>query len=137
MDRVSVEKRSANMRAVKAKNTTPEIFVRKASHKLGLRFRIHRADLPGCPDIVFPKHKTVIFVNGCFWHGHAGCRRASLPKSNSAFWKAKIGRNRARDRSVREKLGALGWRVVTIWQCEVPNDAAAMSRVASVILKPT
>src|SRR5690349_21365180 len=85
LDKLTREQRSANMRAVKSKNTAPEILARRAAHRMGLRFRIHRHDLPGCPDIVLPKYHTVVFVHGCFWHGHRGCSRAVLPKSNPKF----------------------------------------------------
>src|SRR5688500_12073453 len=98
VDRLTREQRSANMRAVKSKNTAPEILVRRAAHRLGLRFRNHGSYLPGRPDVVLRKHQAVIFVHGCFWHGHKGCRRASLPKSNLAFWREKIVGNRLRDK---------------------------------------
>src|SRR4051812_5135938 len=101
MDRISKTQRSANMRAVRGKNTAPELAIRKAAHRLGLRFRLHRKDLPGTPDLVFPKWRTVIFVNGCFWHGHVGCRRASIPSSNTEFWRAKLSKNVERDRKNR------------------------------------
>jgi DNA mismatch endonuclease, patch repair protein len=104
------------MRAVKSKDTAPEILARRAAHRMGLRFRVHRQDLPGRPDIVLPKHRTVVFVHGCFWHGHADCARAALPKSNSEFWKEKIGRNRLRDRRVYAALRKLGWHVAVLWQ---------------------
>jgi DNA mismatch endonuclease, patch repair protein len=122
------------MRAVKSKNTAPEILVRRAAYQLGMRFRIHRSGLPGRPDIVFPKYRAVVFVHGCFWHGHRGCQRAGLPKSNIVFWKEKIGRNRLRDRRAYADLIKLGWRVIVIWQCEIPNLDAALARLSSEML---
>ena len=97
MDRVDHKIRSRIMASVKSKNTTPELAVRKLAHRLGYRFRLHRRDLPGTPDLVFPKYQTVVQVNGCFWHGHKGCRNSVAPKSNSEFWKEKIEGNQARD----------------------------------------
>jgi DNA mismatch endonuclease (patch repair protein) len=100
---------------------------------MGLRFRVHRRDLPGRPDIVLPKYRTVVFVHGCFWHGHKGCARAVLPKSNSEFWTEKIRRNRLRDRHVCAALKKLGWRVVVLWQCQIGNmDAAAVKLGAAL-----
>lgn len=122
-DKVSAEQRSRNMARVKNKNTAPEIVVRKTLHRLGYRFRLHRRDLPGNPDIVLPRYRTVIFVHGCFWHGHPGCRRAARPSSNVEFWNVKLDKNRQRDADVRQRLTALGWQVLTIWQCETKNPA--------------
>lgn len=120
-DVFSPEKRSEVMRAVKGKDTKPEIALRKALHRLGYRYRLNVKDLPGKPDLVFPRHKTVIFVHGCFWHGH-GCKRGRrVPKTNRAYWKDKIARNKARDEKNANALKALGWRVVTIWECELPG----------------
>ncbi|MEM6627016.1 MAG: very short patch repair endonuclease [Pseudomonadota bacterium] len=112
------EDRSRVMRAVKSKNTTPELRVRRAAHKLGYRFRLYRKDLPGRPDLVFAKHRTVIFVHGCFWHAHDCARGARIPKTNTEYWLQKRARNQARDAKAREDLEALGWRVATIWECE-------------------
>lgn len=119
IDHVSSAKRSAIMGAVHGKNTTPELLVRSAAHRLGLRFRLHSARLPGRPDLVFPKWKTVVFVNGCFWHRHPGCRRTTIPKSNAAFWRQKFRQNMRRDAANYERLAALGWKVVVLWQCEL------------------
>jgi DNA mismatch endonuclease, patch repair protein len=106
------------MRAVRRANTTPEILVRKAAHGLGLRFRLHRRDLPGTPDLVFPRLRTLVFVHGCFWHRHAKCARATTPKTRAAFWLDKFDANVARDKRTMAKLRTLGWRVVVIWECE-------------------
>ena len=112
------------MSRVKSKDSGPEMLVRRAFHGEGLRFRLHRRDLPGTPDLVLPKYKVVVFVHGCFWHGHPGCRRASIPATNSAFWKTKLEGNARRDLANRARLEALGWTVVTIWSCEAAPDAA-------------
>lgn len=120
-DHVDRRKRSEMMRAVKSKNTSTEMIVRSAAHRLGLRFRLHRADLPGKPDLVFPRWKTVVFVHGCFWHRHKGCKKASLPKTNVEFWTSKFARNVERDLKNIKDLKSLGWGVLTIWQCQIPN----------------
>ena len=112
-------KRSEIMGRIRGKDTKPEILVRKKLHAAGFRFRLHRKDLPGRPDITLPKHKTVIFVHGCFWHGHEGCKANRIPKTNGEFWSAKIARNRELDADNRAALEALGWKVVVVWECEV------------------
>jgi len=117
------------MRAVKSRDTTPELAVRKSLFALGYRYRLNRADLPGKPDIVFPGRKTVVFVHGCFWHGHNCARGSREPKSNSDYWRAKIGRNRLRDSLVAGQLAAMGWRVVTVWECETRNEVAMTKRL--------
>src|ERR1700735_3133316 len=96
--------RSENMRALRGRNTTPELAVRHAAHRLGLRFRLHRSDLPGKPDLTFAKWRTVLFVNGCFWHQHSGCKKATIPKTNVDFWRAKLSRNGVRDVDVNRRL---------------------------------
>ena len=123
MDKLSPRERSANMSAVKDRNTGPEMRVRKALHAMGYRFRLHRSDLPGKPDIVLPKHRLCIFVHGCFWHRHPGCRRATTPATNTARWLKKFEDNRRRDLKAMEGLLALGWNVFTIWECRTkpPN----------------
>lgn len=118
VDIVSPEKRSAMMAAVRTKNTRPELIVRRILHREGLRYRLHRSDLPGAPDLVFPKRRTVIFVHGCFWHGHDGCRYATVPKTRREFWIAKIDANRARDARAVEALRKDGWNVIVVWECE-------------------
>jgi len=119
------ETRSRNMRAVRGKDTKPELAVRRAAHGLGLRFRLFRRDLPGRPDLTFPKWRAVIFVNGCFWHQHAGCSKGVLPKSNVTFWETKLSDNILRDRQNLIKLQKQGWRVFVIWECDVRRLGAA------------
>lgn len=121
MDIVSREKRSAMMANIKSRNTRPEIAVRRAAHRLGLRFRLNRRDLPGSPDLVFPRHRTTIFVHGCYWHRHEGCKFAYTPKSNVAFWTAKLQANVDRDARVKQVLEDHAWNVVVIWECETKN----------------
>ena len=115
------EQRSRNMSAIKSKNTKPEITVRKLLHSMGYRFRLHRKDLPGSPDIVLPKYKTVIFVHGCFWHRHENCKYASTPKTRTDFWNKKFTENKKRDSEIQEKIKNLDWRSVVIWECETKN----------------
>lgn len=111
--------RSEIMSRVRSKNTSPEILVRSSFHKAGLRFRIHRKDLPGNPDIVFPSRRIALFVNGCFWHGHEGCKRARIPASRREYWEGKLRRNVARDAANYALLESAGWRVVVLWECEL------------------
>ena len=118
------EERAAIMRAVKAKDTTPEIIVRSAAHALGFRFRLGGRGLPGRPDLVFVARRKVIFVHGCFWHGHDCKRGARAPKANAAYWRAKIAHNRARDAVVLSALAELGWDALVIWECETRDELA-------------
>jgi DNA mismatch endonuclease, patch repair protein len=124
-------KRSAVMRAVKGRGTSAELAIRRLVWSLGGRYRLNRSDLPGKPDIVLPGRRLAIFVHGCFWHGHDCARGARVPKANRAYWTAKIARNRARDIAAREALGATGWRVETIWECELKDHATLEARVRS------
>ena len=124
VDVFSPAQRSAVMRAVKSRDTGPELRVRSAAHALGLRFRLRRDDLPGKPDLVFPKLKLALFVHGCFWHGHACSRGARMPATNARYWRTKIARNVARDVAVIAALQALGWRARTIWECETKESEA-------------
>ncbi len=127
------EKRSAVMRRVKGRNTAPEMTVRRALTKLGARYRLHRKDLPGNPDIVLPGRKLAIFVHGCFWHGHDCARGARVPKQNRDYWVAKVARNVARDARACEALAALGWRVETVWECELKDPATLDARLAILL----
>jgi len=126
VDRLSKEHRSWLMSRVRGKDTTPEMVVRRVAHGLGFRYRLHRKDLPGKPDLVFPKLRSVIFVHGCFWHRH-GCKKATTPKSNTDFWLAKFERNVERDNQNKADLRAQGWRVKTIWECET-REIEALTR---------
>lgn len=117
--------RSENMRAIRSKDTKPELAVRSLVHGLGYRFRLHRPDLPGRPDLAFPVRRKVIFVHGCFWHSH-GCKSGLIPKSNRDFWLPKLKRNKARDSKNVEALAELGWKALVIWQCEL-RDSGSLS----------
>lgn len=118
-DVLSKEQRKRCMSHVRGKDTKPEVMVRQFLFAQGFRYRLYRKDLPGKPDIVLPKYNTVIFINGCFWHGHSGCKYATIPEANHDFWLAKISGNIERDKSNYAKLYELGWKVIEIWQCEL------------------
>lgn len=122
MDNVDPERRRQNMARVRGKNTVPEMRVRRVAHRMGLRFRLHRADLPGKPDLVFPRHHVAVFVHGCFWHRHEDCRRASVPATRETFWRAKFKGNVLRDQMQHAALVALGWRVIVLWECELKDE---------------
>lgn len=123
-DKLSSSQRKYCMSRIRGKDTKPEILVRKGLHARGFRFRLQDRRLPGRPDVVLPKYGVAIMVNGCFWHGHKGCRYATIPKTNEEFWEAKIARNRHRDEVTEAHLEALGWTVITIWECELRGGAA-------------
>jgi DNA mismatch endonuclease (patch repair protein) len=130
--------RSRQMALVRGKDTAPEMVVRRLAHGLGHRFRLHRKDLPGKPDLVFPSSRRAIFVHGCFWHGHADpdCRRARVPKTRTEFWTQKISRNAARDAVTDAALREAGWKVLTVWECETPvSKRAALTKKLSRFLK--
>jgi DNA mismatch endonuclease (patch repair protein) len=122
-------RRSEIMRAVRRAHTTPELAVRSMLHSLGLRFRVNRRDLPGSPDIVLPKHRTVIFVHGCFWHRHQGCRYATTPKTRQEYWIPKFAANIERDARKEAELRELCWRVLIVWECETKNREALELRL--------
>ena len=132
-DRLSKEHRSWNMSRIRGKNTKPEKLVRSLLHRMGYRFRLHRRDLPGKPDIVLPKYKTVIFVHGCFWHRHRGCKLAYTPRSRIEFWQKKFRSNVARDKKVQHALKAKGWRVIVVWECQPENSALLQERLSRVL----
>ena len=125
--------RRAVMRANKAKDTKPEVAVRRMLHAIGYRFRLHRRDLPGTPDIVFPSRRKAIQVHGCFWHQHEGCRRANVPAARPEYWGPKLARNKKRDREVQARLEALGWEVLTVWECEVADIHAVTERAVAFL----
>lgn len=121
--------RSRQMALIRSKDTAPEMAVRRLAHRLGYRYRLHRADLPGKPDMVFPSRKAVVFMHGCFWHGHDCKRGAREPKTNAEYWRAKIARNVERDDATMAALEARGWRSLVIWECEVKDAAAVAQRL--------
>ena len=128
-DKLTAQQRYHCMSHISGKNTKPEILVRKELHARGFRFRLHNKKLPGSPDVVLPKYGVAIMVNGCFWHRHKGCRYATKPKTNVEFWETKIARNRHRDEVTNAHLEALGWHVITIWECELRGKAEAASKL--------
>lgn len=128
-DKLTPEKRSWNMSRIRSKNTRTETEVRSLVHSMGFRYRLHRKDLPGKPDIVLPKYKTVVFVHGCFWHRHKGCKITTTPKSNTEFWKEKFAYNVKRDIEHQKKLKEMGWKVLIVWQCELKNKEDLASKV--------
>jgi len=129
MDTISAARRSALMSRIRSKDTKPELLVRSVLHKLGYRFRLHRRDLPGCPDIVLPRHQKIVLVQGCFWHGHT-CKLGVRPKSNQGYWHPKIERNRERDARTLATLIGQGWRVLQVWECEVQEVGRLEERLA-------
>ncbi|KVD51745.1 very short patch repair endonuclease [Burkholderia ubonensis] len=133
MDRLSPEKRSWLMSRVGSKNTKPERTVRQLLHRLGYRFRLHCKDLPGTPDVVFPKRRKALFVHGCFWHGHDQCRYARLPSTKVTYWSDKIAKNRLRDARNVEMLASEGWQVLVIWQCELKNVDLLVARLVGFL----
>lgn len=132
-DVVDTNTRSRMMAGIRGKDTSPEIRLRKALHRAGFRFRLHSARLPGRPDIVLPKYRTVVLVHGCFWHRHAGCRNASVPKTNAAFWEAKFARNVERDAVAVGRLRDIGWRVCIVWECAIRQrgEQAVVGEIAA------
>jgi DNA mismatch endonuclease (patch repair protein) len=129
MDRLTKEKRSWNMSRIRSSNTSPEKKIRSLLHKAGYRFRIHAKKLPGCPDIVLLKYKTIIFVHGCFWHRHENCRYAYFPKTRAEFWAKKFKDNVERDKRNLENLERLGWSVEVIWECETRNPEILLKKI--------
>ena len=127
------EKRSEIMSRIRGRDTRPEMIVRRIAHALGFRFRLHRKDLPGRPDIVFPRHQAVIVVHGCFWHRHPGCKRASSPKTREGYWQNKFEDNVVRDKRNETALRDLGWKVMVIWECETKDHEAVAARIESFL----
>lgn len=135
-DVFSPAKRSAVMRSVRSRDTGPELVVRRCAHALGFRFRLHRKDLPGAPDLVFPSRRVALFVHGCFWHGHTCARGARIPATNTDYWLAKIERNRTRHIRVVSALKASGWRADIIWECETRDAGELASRLLALLARP-
>ena len=132
-DTISKEQRSANMRAIRSKDMKPELCVRRAAHAMGYRFRLHRRDLPGKPDLVFSGLHKAIFVHGCFWHQHTECRDGHYPRSNSNYWEPKLARNKERDTEHLTRLTDDGWGVLTIWECETKDQSHLRSRLQNFL----
>ena len=133
VDTVSPEVRSRIMARVKSKGMKPEMAVRRLLHGLGYRYRLHRPDLPGKPDLAFPSRRKVVFVNGCFWHNHAGCPRVRIPATNREYWVAKLERNRTRDERNLALLAEQGWAAMTVWECELRDMPAAAERLTEFL----
>jgi DNA mismatch endonuclease (patch repair protein) len=131
--RINVAARSRMMAAVRKANTKPELAVRRLLHRSGFRYVLHQRALPGTPDIVLPSRRTVVFVNGCFWHQHPGCELATRPKVRQDYWVPKLRRNVIRDRSARAKLQAQGWRVIVVWECALGDPAALSARLTRIL----
>lgn len=128
-DKISKKQRSANMRAVRSKNTRPEKLVRQMARRLGFRFRLHQKALPGKPDIAFPQSQKAIFVHGCFWHQHKGCRRGGVPRTNARFWRKKLAGNAVRDAKALSALRRRGWRALVVWECEIKDERHLTARL--------
>lgn len=135
VDTLTAEQRSALMAKIRGVDTKPELFVRKALHARGYRYRLHARDLPGRPDLVFRKRRTVVFVHGCFWHRH-GCKKTTHPKSRQTYWQEKFANNVARDQRNQAQLAEDGWRVFVVWECEIEKDDEALERLTA-FLGPT
>lgn len=133
MDNLTPELRSRHMRGVRREHTKPELIVRRIAHSLGFRFRLHRKDLPGSPDLVFPRPHKVIFVHGCFWHGHNGCRYATVPKTRTEWWLAKVAKNQERDALAIARLSELGWEAEVIWECETRKPVGLPERIRNFL----
>ncbi len=135
VDNLKKEIRSYNMSRIKSKNTKPEMVIRSLLHSMGLRFRIHRKDLPGTPDVTLPKFKSVIFIHGCYWHRHEGCKYSTDPKTNKAYWLKKFYITKKRDISNQKSLAELGWNVIIVWECQINDVEAIHDRLAKELLR--
>jgi DNA mismatch endonuclease (patch repair protein) len=133
MDHLTEKHRSWNMSRIKSKNTKPELHVRSLLHRMGYRFRIHKKGLPGKPDIILPKYRSIIFVHSCFFHRHSDCKRATIPKSNTDYWISKFIKNVERDRKVQNELLELGWKVLVVWECETKDDKLLSYKLRSFL----
>jgi DNA mismatch endonuclease (patch repair protein) len=133
MDTMTVAERSERMARIRSKDTKPELRVRHLLHRLGYRFRLHRKDLPGSPDLVFPSRRKVIFVHGCFWHAHDACKVANRPKSRQSFWDSKFDRNKSRDTANLDALKQNGWEAYTVWECETKSEAPLVLRLSTFL----
>jgi DNA mismatch endonuclease, patch repair protein len=136
MDNLDAQRRSENMRQIRSRDTKPEMLLRSLLHRHGYRFRVHRKDLPGKPDIVFPGRRKVIFVHGCFWHQHSDCREGRIPGSRQEYWGPKLRRNQQRDAIVQRALRDDGWHVLVIWECEFAKGLEPLLRIVETFLDP-
>ena len=134
-DFFSAEKRSQIMSRIRGYDTKPELTVRSIIHRMGYRFRLHGEDLPGNPDVVLPKHRKVVFVHGCFWHGHKGCPRSKRPGTNVSFWQKKLDENIARDQRQQRELKRLGWKYLVIWQCEINKEKLVLNKIKGFLTR--
>lgn len=132
-DTFTRQDRSRIMSLVRSRNTQPELLVRSMLHRMGFRFSLHRQDLPGCPDVVLPAKKAVVFVHGCFWHSHRGCRRSKRPATHTGFWRKKLSLNVERDKRAQKELRSLGWRILTVWECELKTPEGVRRKLAKFI----
>ena len=135
MDNLTPDQRKKTMARIKSKDTKPEIAVRRLIHRMGYRFRLHRRDLPGNPDLVFPKFRKVIFIHGCFWHGHHCRSGKNRPLSNRDYWDAKLDKNKARDKKNRRMLKKLGWETLVIWECQIADSSTLRKRIVEFLEK--
>lgn len=133
-DTLSKEERSERMARIRGKDSTPELRLRRLVHGMGFRYRLHLRNLPGTPDLVFPARKAVIFMHGCFWHRHPGCKLARLPKSKLEFWETKLETNRKRDILRQRQLRKLGWRILIVWECQLSDPVRVARRVSKFLL---
>ena len=136
MDKLDPARRSANMRKIRSKDMAPEMAVRRLVHGLGFRFRLHRPDLPGRPDIVMPRHRKIVFVHGCFWHLHEGCREGRIPASRREYWEPKLNRNSARDTKHLAELEAAGWKCLVVWECETKDPSTLRGKLRQFLKIP-
>lgn len=132
-DKLTPERRSENMRRIRSKDTKPELVVRQMLHRLGFRYRLHRRDLPGKPDLVFGPRRKVVFVHGCFWHQHPHCNEGRAPRSNTRYWAPKLARNVERDETARAALAEMGWSSATVWECELADLPALEARLRTFL----
>lgn len=137
MDKLDALHRSENMRRIRSKNTEPEMLLRSVLHRKGYRFRIHRKDLPGKPDIIFASRRKAVFVHGCFWHQHSACREGRIPGSRQEYWKPKLARNIERDEIAVQSLLELGWKVLVVWECELMDELEKSAKRVQRFLGPT
>lgn len=133
MDNLDPKRRSENMRRIRSKNMKPELMVRSLVHQLGFRFRLHRRALPGSPDLVLSRHRKIVFVHGCFWHQHSGCREGRIPSSRKGYWEPKLTRNQERDAANLVALEQLGWSILVVWECETKDMPALEARLADFL----